>query len=284
MKWSNEEIDLLKLSYPELGKCAELQALFPNRTLTAITVKASKLGLHVKNNIRKRRTNVEYLELIKDTNFISLDSYKGSTVPILHKCKLCTYQWLARPQHILKEGAKCPKCSDLSRFTTTEEVDRVLSKAGITRHSEYLGAFNPIVLEHKKCGNKWTTAYSYIQQGSGCPVCSKINTYWGDNKDNIVQVYLLKITTGTEQFLKIGVTRSTINIRINKLKSAIHGDTGIELLHIVKHTKDIAILIEHKILTKNKKYISELRFEGYTELLSLDNNIESIKQMMDTNE
>lgn len=79
MKWSNEEIDLLKLSYPELGKCAELQALFPNRTLTAITVKASKLGLHVKNNIRKRRTNVEYLELIKDTNFISLDSYKGYT-------------------------------------------------------------------------------------------------------------------------------------------------------------------------------------------------------------
>lgn len=281
--WSNEEKELLKLHYPELGKCAELHALFPNRTLTAITVKATKLGLRVINNKRKRLTESEYLSRISSTNFIPLESYKSSTTPILHRCKVCSYEWLARPNGVLRKGAKCPECSLISRFNTVEEVYKTLNTAGIIRHSEYLGALKPIELEHIDCGYKWTSTYSNIQQGSGCPICNKANTYWA-NTDTAVSLYLLKIVTIDEQFLKIGVTNQNIGNRISKLKSLIKNNAILDLLHISEHEKSTALLLEYKILSENIKYVSKLKFDGYTELLSINNNIDLIKQTMDTDE
>lgn len=281
--WSNQEIELLKTYYPKLGKCKELNDLFPNRTLTAITVKAIKLKLHVLNNIRKGRTHEEYLNLIKDSNFICLDTYKGSTEKVLHKCKICSNEWLARPQHILKIDAKCPNCDHKSKFLTIEHVDTVLSNAGMERLSDYTGSLHKIKLKHIKCGHIWDTVYSYIQQGSGCPNC---NTGFGYlTKENLPEkafLYLLKLSFNKEIFYKVGVT---INIarRINELKSRIKNNVEIEIIHHVEDTGYNTLIKERQLLNNSNmlRYISEIKFDGCTELLSISNNEENIINIMD---
>lgn len=285
--WTDEELVKLKEAYPRLGRCEELQNLFPNRPLEGICLKANRIGLRVTNNIRKGRTNEEYLALVQNTNFVPLEEYVGSTKPILHFCCICENEWLARPQHILREGAKCPTCDLVSRMNSTSKVQKVLSDAGFTQLSEYTGSLNPIKLKHNSCGYEWTTAYSYVQQGSGCPAC---NVGFGNAQvvkgtpPETAFIYLFKIKTLYEEFLKVGVTsRADIRIRQRELKSAILKLEEIELIHLVKDSGINILNKERLILSSFKKHTAKHSFAGHTELLSIDSNITLIKEIMNEN-
>lgn len=174
--WTIIELALLKEKYPVLGRSKELLSLFSNRTIEGICLKANRLGLKTNINLRKRKTNEEYTDLLEKTNFIALEAYKGSTVPIMHMCGICDHEWLTRPQHVLKIGAKCPKCDENTRLATSAvrliEVAGILEASGFIPLSEYTGALDSIRLKHIHCGYEWNTVYSYIQQGSGCPKCN----------------------------------------------------------------------------------------------------------------
>lgn len=282
--WTQEEITLLTQVYPELGKSNELQLLFPTRNLNAISLKASRLGLKIKRNIRAGRSNEEYLELLEKTNFIALDTYKGSTEAILHMCGDCEYEWLARPQQLLKIGAKCPICSHKSRLLSLDTVDNTLLKANLIRLSEYTGSLDKILVKHTKCDHEWWTVYSYIEQGSGCPKCNRGYGYKHSvNTPDIATLYLFKIHVGAEIFLKVGVTCRPINIRQRELKSSIGLELNpiIEVLSTISGTGKYILDIEWNLLCKYKKYTSILQFNGYTELLHIE-NMENI--MKDINE
>lgn len=284
--WSEEEKQLLKENYPNLGRCKELQNLFPKRNMDAIALKANRMGLKVINNIKKGRTNKEYLALVENTNFIPLETYRGSTVPILHMCGICDYEWLARPQHILKPEAKCPICDHKSRFISIETVDNTLKVAGMIRLSEYTGSLDSITLKHEYCGNIWSTKYSHIQQGSGCPVCNKSWAYTGSNIPEIAKLYLLKITTDKEVYLKVGVTIQPIKRRISSLKNTIPNCVLIEEIYSVERSGKYILVLENKILNESnfKKHTSLHSFAGHTELLDISCSLEDIRGLMDTNE
>lgn len=271
--WTTEELKLLSENYPRLGKCKELQELFPTRNLDAITLKASRMGIKVANNIRAGRSNQEYLDLLEHTNFIAMEEYKGSTVPILHMCGICEYEWNARPQHILRVGAKCPVCSHKSRFNTLDTVDSTLLKANLTRISNYTGSLDKLLVQHNTCGYEWWTVYSYIEQGSGCPKCNRgFGFKHSVNTPDTAILYLFKVTVATEVFLKIGITCRPIHIRQRELKSSIGLDNNpvIELLTAVNNTGKIILDAEWDILTRYNKYHSSINFEGHTELLKIE--------------
>mgnify|MGYP000895555338 FL=1 len=270
--WTQEELSILREHYPKLGKSIELQSLFSNRTLEGIALKANRIGLRVEHNIRKGRTQEEYTDLLKNTNFECLEPYKGSTEPILHRCKICSHTWNTRPQHALKEGAQCPVCDLRTRTNNIEYVDDILDKANMLRHSDYLGSLKPLVLEHLTCGYMWTTAFSYIQQGSGCPLCNNGFGY-SMSKENLPEkatLYLLKVIAGGEIFLKVGVTVRPINKRIIELKSRFKEVyPTIEVLKEYVSTGINVLKKEQEILNKYTRYISSLDFEGKTELLHI---------------
>lgn len=274
--WTTTELELLVSEYPKLGKSKAILALFPGRTLEGIALKANRLGLRVTNNIRKARDNSWYLEQIESTNFVPLEPYRGSTVPILHMCGTCDYEWLARPQHILRVGAKCPVCSLEARKTSVAEVDKVLLKQNLLRISEYAGAFEPLEVKHTTCGHTYTTRYSYIQQGSGCPVCNKGWAYLPkESLPERATTYLLKVTVDGVTFLKAGVTTRPIRRRVSELKSNIlkvkhNVPITIEVLMEVDSTAVQALTIEHKILNGaniSKYYCNGYSFPGSTELI-----------------
>jgi predicted Zn-ribbon and HTH transcriptional regulator len=62
---------------------------------------------------KKIRTHDDY---VTDVNIINknieiIDIYKKWNVPILHRCKKCGCEWMARPNDILN-GAGCPTCKE----------------------------------------------------------------------------------------------------------------------------------------------------------------------------
>lgn len=273
--WTNEEKELLTVYYPKLGRCQELQGLFPERSIEGICIKANRMGLKVLNDIRKGRTHEEYVALLIDTNFEVLEPYKGSTELILHRCKRCSTEWYTRPQHALRINAKCPECTSHNR-NSIEKVDKVLDDAGFSRLSEYKGALDKIRLKHKHCGYEWDTVYSYIQQGSGCPICN-VGYGYTNSKENMPEkahLYLLKIIINAEIFLKVGITsQSGLNLRLNSIRKDLNkfGKVDIEVLKDSMFSGTQTLIKEREILNKYTKYVSNLDFPGKTELLGIDN-------------
>lgn len=280
--WSIEEIALLKQSYPKLGTDPEIEKLFPGRNARAIGLKASRLGIKVEHNIREERTHEKYLELLNLTNFVVLEEYKGSTIPIMHMCSLCDHEWRVRPQHCLRPGAMCPICSRANRLNTQKEVDNILERAGLARLSEYTGALDPLTIRHKYCGYEWTSVYSYIQQGSGCPLCNNGFGY-GMAKESMPEsatLYLIKIVTDTEEYLKVGVTTRDIGRRVSEIKRVIPNIRTIEVLHTISSTGISILKTEQIILSSSKRYFTQAKFAGCTELLSQENDIKLIMEKM----
>lgn len=284
--WTKEELELLKETYPRLGRCQALQDLFPSRPLQGIVLKANRMGYKVINNIRQGRSNEEYLELCEQTDFIPLEKYRGSTTPIMHMCGICDHEWLSRPQHILKPGAKCPVCSHRDRLLTSEDVDKVLNIAGFTRISKYIGALDPIKLRHNYCGYEWDTVYSYIQQGSGCPECNKGfgSKYTKGTYPEKATIYLLEVTTSEYTCYKVGVTTRPISTRIRELRCRIPSDTvEIKIIYLVQDTGLNILKKETLILSSFSKYQPPIRFDGSTELLDKHINLTLLTEIMNEN-
>jgi hypothetical protein len=273
--WTPEEIALLKETYPIYGKNKVLLDKFPGRNLDAIALKASRLGLKVLNNVTKRRSNEDYVKFLEDnTDFVPLETYKGSTTPILHMCGICDHEWLTRPQSLMRPGAKCPVCDLRARTNCLNKVMQLLSSADMELLSEYTGALSPITLKHKTCGHIWSTKYSYVQQGSGCPVCNKGFGYY--NKENYPEkatLYILDVIIGSYRYLKIGITSRSISKRINEMSSQIGKELILikPLLLAVGTGKDIISLEQELLSNKNiKKVFTAKQFNGCTELRSED--------------
>ena len=60
----------------------------------------------------KRRTNKEYIEELKMKcpSMIPLEEFKGTKIPILHKCTNCNIIYKCKPKDKL-EGYKCKYCN-----------------------------------------------------------------------------------------------------------------------------------------------------------------------------
>lgn len=284
--WTKEELDLLEKEYPRLGGCVELQKLFPSRPLQGITLKANRMGFKVVNNIRKAKTNEEYLAELEKTNFVPLEPYKGSTTLILHMCGICDHEWLARPQNILRVGARCPICDIQHRKDSAySKVREVLKSANMEQVSNYTGALDKITLKHTVCGYVWDTVYSYIQQGSGCPCC---NIGFGSRHSEgappaRANIYLFKVVTSTDSFYKIGITSREVSRRAIELRARIPDIISLELLYEVEDSGLNIIKKERQVLMSTKGFTPDTKFEGSTELLHLTTDINIVKEIMNEN-
>lgn len=65
-----------------------------------------------KSSEERLKKNERYKEELNDKkiNIISIEEYKGSHVPILHRCLKDNHEWKARPANVLN-GKGCPICS-----------------------------------------------------------------------------------------------------------------------------------------------------------------------------
>jgi hypothetical protein len=105
-KWTDEEIRILKETYPTQGSSACAALL--GKSISSITSKAHKLGVR---SVQYRPTHEEYEQKLfeKELDAFPVEKYVNNKTAILHEC-LEGHQWRAQPTNIL-DGHGCPKCA-----------------------------------------------------------------------------------------------------------------------------------------------------------------------------
>ena len=137
----------------------------------------------------KKKTHEEYVEEVVsiNPNIIVVEKYTGNHAKILHKCKICSYEWMAFPSNIIR-GYKCPMCSKKKK-KTQEEYTLEVNKAN--KNIEVIGTYinNKTKILHrcKLDGYEWYASPSSILNGCcGCPRCSNNERY--EHKEYVKRV------------------------------------------------------------------------------------------------
>lgn len=131
----------------------------------------------------KKKTQEEYVSLVAEINqnIEIIGKYVGYDTPILHKCKIDGYEWLATPNRIL-HGTGCPKCAKKIRTHN----DYVADVNIINKNIEVVGIYKkwnvPISHRCKKCGHEWMAKPNGILNGTGCPACRESRGERGINE------------------------------------------------------------------------------------------------------
>ena len=206
-KYTEEHIGILKDMLSKGYTYVAISKIL-NRTPEALCAKANKLGLYSKNN--KRKTTEEYKkEVPKD--IIVLGEYKTNKTKILHKHKLCGYEYYIRPSDVLN-GIGCSKCSG-KLHKNTESYKKELPE-DIIILEEYINAKTKILHKHLTCNTTWMVKPNKILSGRGCPECNR----GGFNNKNPGWLYLIEFPANPILYnvYKLGISNNYIN-RLSEL-------------------------------------------------------------------
>lgn len=123
---------------------------------------------------RKRKTQDEYVQelSIKKPNIQVLGQYVSLKTKILHKCKICNYEWEVIPDNLLNRKNSCPNCGKRVKLTNDDFLNRVREiNKDIIPLNEYVNYVHKIKFQCQKCGNVWYAKPGNVLNGKGCPKC-----------------------------------------------------------------------------------------------------------------
>lgn len=87
---------------------------------------------------KKTKSNDKYLEELNKVNkdIYPIEDYVKCSVPILHKCKICGYEWKAMPSNLIKSNhTGCPNCK--VRSNGEKEIKDILDNYKIDYIQEF---------------------------------------------------------------------------------------------------------------------------------------------------
>ena len=139
----------------------------------------------------KRKTHEKYVSELRCVNssIIVLERYKTAHTKILHKCRMCGYDWNVEP-HCLLKGVKCPVCTGKQIGPSPQYQNSIWSKDdyreigmfyGLSEDfmkSTMVGSGRKILIKCPNCGNlKEIDANTLLHKGFGCKHCSNKRSY-----------------------------------------------------------------------------------------------------------
>lgn len=232
-------------------------------------------------------SNHEYVQKLLSINseLELLEEYKGTKTKILHRHKVCGYEWKIRPDGILYYNFSCPKCSKYASPKSNEEYLLQLKVANIsyTPLELYINYLTPIVHKCPK-NHEWKTSPAHIIEGKGCPKCNRLgiynNKYFINNPEKanspgvLYLVALVNKDTNTRECLKIGITFGSTNKDI--LRRA-QGFKGYEVRVLKMFTSTLLeVFNKEQILHtywEKEQHVPNKKFGGWTELFNLNDDI-----------
>ena len=158
--------DYINTNTKILHKCKICDNIF---TIVPKTVlNGSKCKCQRKRIYKSRFSNEEYLKRIIETNYISLEEYKGANIKIKHQCKKCGDIKESKPSHIMN-NIGCKSCDLIKSEKSYKEkiLDRNLNVI-----EKYKGSKSKILHKCDICNNEWLARPNDISFGVGCPNCS----------------------------------------------------------------------------------------------------------------
>lgn len=174
-----------------------------------------------------KKTHEQYIKDITNINpcIEVVGKYVNSKTKILHRCKICGYEWLAKPNAVLSRNSNCPECNKthktkLQRKSHEKYIEELAIKNPTIEVIErYVDAKTKIAHRCKNCGHTWKPApYNVLNNGNGCPVCAhKVigdapeykNSIWASEHRNYFSKYM------TEEQMKMYMPNSMQKIELS---------------------------------------------------------------------
>ena len=110
-----------------------------------------------------------------DREYIPLEKYQGSTIPISMRHKICSHEWKVKPKRFF-EGTRCPYCFRINQRLTQKEFENRVNKKWVgefTVLGKYKNNRTPVLVKHEKCGYEWKIVPSSLFKKSRCPFCAR---------------------------------------------------------------------------------------------------------------
>lgn len=222
---------------------------------------------------------VHFLLLLMDTQFLKIGG-----------CPTCALLLIGQANSKQK-----PKLKDV---TTVSKKDRLLNIIGTDTvidteelflnfsskihgtsfnytKSTFISLGKSITIQCNKCLRSFNmTPYRHLYLGKGCKFCNHQSVYTKDYynsrglSDFPCMLYLLQFTSETESFIKVGLTKQTINKRF---KGKDYHNYTITVLDTMVGMFFDLVDKEQLIIKKysSYKYIPLEKFKGYSECFSL---------------
>lgn len=184
-------------------------------------------------------------------------------------------------------GRGCPYCAVISSSSSHLYNTETFIKLSKERHGnkfdyslvEYKHNSDKIKIKCKKHNLIFTqTAYIHLQSNGGCPVCRYENAKprWSKSEwvssqnERISKLYIVKFKTETTEFIKIGITHTSINKRLYPILRKIGGT--MEKIKVIE-SSDAGLIYDLELKSKrelkNYRFIHNLDFSGKTECYQL---------------
>lgn len=232
----------------------------------------------------RKKTHQEYEEqlLEMEASLYPIESYHDAKTPIMHKC-IEGHKCSVAPDNVL-HGRGCNICSG-KKLKTHEEYEKQLLEldADCWPLEQYISRVKPILHE---CiyGHTWKASPYNVLHGTGCPSCNRIGGYnkkfFEKNPEKaeapgiLYCIILQNKTTGERELLKIGITKGSSYKSANKRATGFFGYEP-RIQKIVKGTLKEVFELEQELHKqwKHKRKVPKVKFPGWTECFSPDNEI-----------
>lgn len=182
--------------------CGKELYLMPTNVLKGCACKSCSLKKvfkeHPRERLSLRKTHEQYINELhmSNPNIILLDRYITGENVNHFKCKICGYEWKAKPLSYLR-GKGCFRCGKQKMASKNTHSNQYFLKklynltTDIIPLEEYQKNNLKILVKCKKCGRIWNALPSSLLSGHGCE-CSKLKI---DDKtfDNILKQNNIKI-------------------------------------------------------------------------------------------
>jgi len=155
----------------------------------------------------KKIDNEEYLRRIKEGNIlhIPLEKYRGSIVPILHKC-INNHTWKIHPTNVIR-GVGCPHCNGNAQKTHEQYEQELFEiEADLYPIEKYKSAREKIRHECIQGHIVEVAPNTVLNMKTGCTYCAKT----GFDPTKPAHLYYVKIMEDSEIYYKIGITNKTV--------------------------------------------------------------------------
>ena len=180
--------------------------------------------------------------------------------------------FLQKPNnHLIGQG--CPDCSGKKRKTIEQFIKEARNIHGnLYDYSliQYKNNRTPVEIVCPHHGSFFQVPYAH-SQGVGCPHCfgDYYSFKWLERnqhlKDHYCSLYLLEMNNENESFLKVGITRNSVDIRYKN--EPVNNYYAYRIIEEVPLTMESAIALERDILYQFNayRYFPFYQFGGWTE-------------------
>lgn len=218
--------------------------------------------------------SIEGIELLPNQTYIN------SKTKLYYKFIKCGHISYITPNSI-QQDVRCGVCANNTKRTMEQyitEISILRPELEVLPNQIYYNNQTSILHRFKNCNhiNSCTPA-NILFHKVGCKICKNLNTRYSlPTTKEIGYLYVIKLSSIKEEFIKVGVTTREVIRRYREIE--LNSKYLVQEISLYKGIPEFIESIEKSIHYRYTKYIPSVKFPGYTECFKID----YLKQILET--